>query len=202
MPPINVTLLLATAIAAAGGPLLALTPLALRAQPQAAAAISVDDGVRRIEPGDTVQYRILARGDGTDSATVRLTVPSDLRDVTADGATRTGATLHWPAPGAGRTGTYTAAAVLGHDTPAGDLAVTACLQGVVAAPMACATDLDLVVEPAGGTGWAWLGAAVFGLLAAVGAIWLDRKIRPELLTPANAHLIYSDAGQPGGAPSA
>ncbi|MBV1856739.1 hypothetical protein [Catellatospora tritici] len=203
MPPINVTLLLTTAIATAAGPLLALLPPATGATPApTGAAISIDDGVRHVAAGDTVRYRVIARGDDrTDAATVRVTVPTGLRDLHADGATQTGATLSWPAPAARQTSTHTAAATLDQDAALGDLAVTACLQGALAAPLACATDLDLVVEPTRRPGWAWLGSAFFGLLAAVGALWLNKKIRPELLTPANAHLIYSD-GQPGGAPSA
>ncbi|MDI1466395.1 hypothetical protein QEZ54_36010 [Catellatospora sp. KI3] len=202
MPPINVTLLLTAALASATGPMLALLPAtAAGAPPAATAAISIDDGVRRIEAGDTVRYRIIARGDDqTQAATVRLTVPTGLRDVRADGAAQTGDTLSWPAPAARQTSSYTAAATLDGAAAPGDLAATACLQGV-AAPVACATDLDLVAAPGRGPGWAWLGSAFFGLLAAVGALWLNKKIRPELLTPANAHLIYSD-GQPGGAPSA
>ncbi|MEV4411981.1 hypothetical protein [Catellatospora sp. NPDC049609] len=64
-------------------------------------------------------------------------------------------------------------------------------------------DLATLAAPAGERGPAWAAAAFFALLTLALTVWLHRRIKPELLTPANAHLAYTDeATQPGGAPSA
>lgn len=61
----------------------------------------------------------------------------------------------------------------------------------------------LAAGPADGKEPALLGAVFFALLTIALTVWLHRKIRPEPLTPANAHLVHQDRPtQPGGAPSA
>ncbi|GAA1423685.1 hypothetical protein ACFQZ4_18010 [Catellatospora coxensis] len=61
----------------------------------------------------------------------------------------------------------------------------------------------LAAGPADGKEMALLGAAFFALLTIALTAWLHYKIRPERLTPANAHLAHQDRPtQPGGAPSA
>jgi hypothetical protein len=70
---------------------------------------------------------------------------------------------------------------------------------------ASATALGTLAASAGERGPAWAAAVFFGLLTIALTVWLHRRTRPELLTPANAHLAYTDEAaptQPGGAPSA
>ena len=63
--------------------------------------------------------------------------------------------------------------------------------------------VTLAAGPADGKETALLGAIFFALLTIALTVWLHRKIRPERLTPANAHLVHQDRpSQPGGAPSA
>lgn len=57
--------------------------------------------------------------------------------------------------------------------------------------------------PAAGKELALAGAVFFAVLTVALTVWLHKKIRPERLTPANAHLAHSDRPTlPGGAPSA
>ncbi|MEU8007401.1 hypothetical protein AB0B66_40100 [Catellatospora sp. NPDC049111] len=78
-------------------------------------------------------------------------------------------------------------------TPAADLPPRS-----LAAPL-----VTLSAGPADGKEAALLGAVFFALLTVALTVWLHKKIRPERLTPANAHLAHQDRPtQPGGAPSA
>ncbi|MEU8081422.1 hypothetical protein AB0B31_38940 [Catellatospora citrea] len=66
-----------------------------------------------------------------------------------------------------------------------------------------AGSLPASAAPAAGQELALAGAAFFAVLTVALTVWLHKKIRPERLTPANAHLIHTDGPtQPGGAPSA
>ncbi|WP_144121106.1 hypothetical protein [Catellatospora sichuanensis] len=70
-------------------------------------------------------------------------------------------------------------------------------------PTPLATPAPVWAGPAAGKELALAGAVFFALLTVALTVWLHRKIRPERLTPANAHLIHTDGpAQPGGAPSA
>ncbi|WP_166383139.1 hypothetical protein [Catellatospora methionotrophica] len=61
----------------------------------------------------------------------------------------------------------------------------------------------LVPADFGGKGLALAGAVFFAALTVALTVWLHKKIRPERLTPANAHVIHPEGtSQPGGAPSA
>ncbi|WP_155369937.1 hypothetical protein [Catellatospora vulcania] len=61
----------------------------------------------------------------------------------------------------------------------------------------------LASPAAGDKELALLGAVFFALLTVALTVWLHKKIRPERLTPANAHLGHNERpAQPGGAPSA
>lgn len=61
----------------------------------------------------------------------------------------------------------------------------------------------VLAGPADGKEMALLGAVFFALLTVALTVWLHKKIRPERLTAANAHLVHQDRPtQPGGAPSA
>lgn len=72
-----------------------------------------------------------------------------------------------------------------------------------AVPGTLLNDLVPLAAPAGERGPAWAAAVFFALLTLALTVWLHRRIKPELLTPANAHLAYTDeATQPGGTPSA
>ncbi len=67
-------------------------------------------------------------------------------------------------------------------------AVTACTQDRLSAPsVACAIGCNELPatrkDDSVARRMAWIGSIVFGILAAVGAVWLYRKINPELLTP-------------------
>lgn len=69
------------------------------------------------------------------------------------------------------------------------------------APPTAAPAADTMLS--GERGTAFLGAAFFALLTIALTVWLHKKIRPDLLTPANAHHAFTDEPtQPGGAPSA
>ncbi|GIF99196.1 hypothetical protein [Catellatospora citrea] len=75
------------------------------------------------------------------------------------------------------------------------------LAGAHAAPLA--GSLQVSAAPAAGKELALAGAAFFAVLTVALTVWLHKKIKPERLTPANAHLIHTDGPtQPGGAPSA
>ncbi|GAB4050328.1 hypothetical protein [Catellatospora paridis] len=79
------------------------------------------------------------------------------------------------------------------------------LMGLASAAYATplAGPLPVWAAPAAGKELALAGAAFFAVLTVALTVWLHKKIRPERLTPANAHLIHTDGpSQPGGAPSA
>jgi hypothetical protein len=62
---------------------------------------------------------------------------------------------------------------------------------------------SITAAPAGSRTPALAGAAAFAVLTVALTVWLHRKIRPELLTPANARPNDTEPPpQPGGAPSA
>jgi hypothetical protein len=81
------------------------------------------------------------------------------------------------------------AGVVDAHAPTPDLAATACLHLAADSPaITCATDLNTMADAPTPRerSFAWLASIALGLLAVVGAIWLQRRITPELLTPANA----------------
>jgi hypothetical protein len=211
MLPFHTASLLVAVLSHLGGPMLGLagtapTDPAPPAPTGGQVGITVDDVAHRVSPGDLVNYVITVRGGATEMPiTVRLDLPAALTELRAEGATIIGTGVAWrttvkPA----ETRTYTVAGRVDRKAPAADLAVTACVhRGSDTTALSCATDLNEIVEPPALRGLAWIGAAMFGALATVGTLWLQKRIRPELLTPANAHTLFGDApGQPGGAPSA
>lgn len=210
MLPFHTASLLVAVLSHLGGPMLSLAGTAPTdpAPPSAGdqVGISVDDVARRVTAGDLVNYVITVRGGSREMPiTVRMDLPAAITELRADGATVIGTAVAWrtmvqPA----ETRTYTLAGRVDRKARAADLAVTACIHhGSDTTALSCATDLNEIIEPPALRGLAWVGAAMLGALATVGTLWLQKRIKPELLTPANAHtLVGEPAKQPGGAPSA
>jgi hypothetical protein len=169
--------------------------------------ITIRDGHDQVSAGQTVRYDVTVHNGGAAEApvTVKLTLPA--RAMTSldapDAAVVANAVAWRNVVGAGETRTYSLAGRI--ERAARDLRsldVTACVHDQPNAPaVACATDHDsLAVAQKNDTRTrriAWIGAIIFGILAVIGAVWLYRKVNPELLTPANA----DKTAQPGGAPS-
>ncbi|WP_203913770.1 hypothetical protein [Rhizocola hellebori] len=157
--------------------------------------ITIADDASAVVDGQPLRYQITVHNptDTDTPITVRVTL-SSVTNLQADEATIVSNAVAWKntlAPGSTRT--YTLAGVAQTPTAAPDLAATACIYLTADTPaLTCATDLDLIAAPASDRTrtMAWLASIVLGLLSVIGAIWLDRKIRPELLTPDNAAHSY------------
>lgn len=177
--------------------------------------ISIADGVQQVSAGQMVRYQVVVRNSGTAEAplTIKLTVPG--RAVTglrAEEAAVVANAVAWKnvvSPGESRT--YSLSGRIEPETRQRELAVTACVHERPGAPaVACATDLNELFaagpDDGGARRFAWIGAIAFGILAAIGALWLYRKVNPEPLTPATVQEAALPAApvssQPGGAPSA
>ena len=175
--------------------------------PAPGVTITIRDGHDQVSAGQAIRYDVIVHNAGAAEAplTVKLTMPA--RAMTGldapDAAVIANAVAWRNVVGAGETRTYSLAGRI--DRAARDLRsldVTACVHDQPNAPaVACATDRDSLAaaqkdDPATRR-IAWIAAIIFGVLAVIGALWLYRKVNPELLTPASAN----KAAQPGGAPS-
>lgn len=175
--------------------------MAFSTPPTPELAISIADNVREVSEGQRVRYHIVVMNPTQAQApvTIRLTLPpAAVSGIQADDATVVANAIAWKKViAAGETWTYTVAGTV--SPTAQRIEVQACLYVSAQEPaLACATDLNTIAATPSVGRFAWLAAIALGLLAVVGALWLHKKINPELLTPASAGAA---AGQPGGAPS-
>lgn len=165
--------------------------------------ITVGDDLARVAVGQQLRYQVTVSNPGSTETpvTIKLTLsPDAVTSLQARDAAIVANAVAWKhllKPGETRSYSLDGVVASRVDTP--DLAVTACVHLTPEAPaVTCATDLNAIAEPARDTSgpYTWLAAGLLALLAVIGAIWLQKKIQPPMLTPANA-----DPGQPGGAPS-
>jgi hypothetical protein len=171
--------------------------------------ITIGDGKGQVSAGQMVRYEVVVHNASAVEApmTIVLTVPAYAVTglVALDAAVVANAVAWKNVVAAGQTRSYSLTGRVDRAALATSLDVTACVHDRPNAPaVACATDRnELVAAQQDGSGarrMAWLGAIVFGMLAAVGAIWLYRKVNPELLTPASDDHPARPT-RPGGAPS-
>lgn len=184
-----------------GGPMLSLGN-----EPAPHAAdwhITVDNQTARTTVGDRLTYQVTVHGTSESQVTVRVALPGTLRDVQAAGASVVGQHVAWRSQvQPGTEAAFAVSATVTEQSEAGDLPVTACVQLPGADdPVRCASDTTALAATDDSPWWAWTGSIFFGLLAVVSAVWLQKKITPDLLTPQNAHHGF-EPGRPGGAPSA
>lgn len=131
-----------------------------RPKESAALSIEVSDGVDGLAPGDVAEYEVTLRNDGEDEISgvlVSQGVPSQLEIVATDGERvdgeqAQGGLVVWErdmAPGEVVSGRI-AARLTGAPGAAWRVVTTACAQTDRSAPpVVCATDADLLPEPAG-----------------------------------------------------
>ena len=182
------------------GPLIALP------SPAPGVTITVRDNHDQVKAGQIVRSDVIVHNAGQAEApvTVKLTMPArTITRLDAPDADLFANAAAWQnVASASETRTYTLAGQIDRAAHLRSLDGTACVHNQPNAPaVACATERDPLAamqkDDPGTRRIAWIGAIVFGILAAIGAIWLYRKVDPELLTPATAN----KAAQPGGAPS-
>jgi len=182
-------------------------------QPAAAAVsspggvtIAIGDGKQQVSAGQMIRYQVTVHnaGEVETPLTVMLKLPAHVvTGLEASDAAVVANAVAWKnVVGAGETRTYSLAGRVDAASRVRSLDVTACVHDRLDAPaVACATDRNKLAtaqqDDPGTRRMAWIGSIVFGILAVVGAVWLYRKVNPELLTPANANRHT----QPGGAPS-
>lgn len=210
VPAANIVL---AVLAHIGGPLMAVPSPAEDPKPDKADShsrmtISIADNMHEVRGGQRVRYQIMVSNPTRTEApvTIRLTLPSSVvTSIRAEQATVVANAVAWKNRlAAGETRSYFLMGTVERRVDASDIAITACLHAASEAPaLTCATDLNSVAAgPTDSPGLTWIAAIVFGLLAAMGAVWLQKKIQPDRLTPANAASTYGEEpGQPGGTPS-
>jgi hypothetical protein len=186
-------MMLVTLIAHIGGPLMKVpAPGADHLHPASPLmGITIADDASAVAGGQQLRYRITVHNptETETPITVRVTLTS-ITNLQADQAAVVANAVAWKntlAPGS--THTYTVAGVVDTRTTAPDLAATACVHLTADTPaLTCATDLDTLAAPTTPRerSLAWLASIALGILAVLGAIWLERRVKPELLTPANA----------------
>lgn len=198
--PDQLASILFTVLAQVGSPMPSLD-----ATPPAPATdwrIAVDDQAAQTTVGDRLTYHVTVLGATETQVTVRVSLPGSLRDVRADGASVVGRNVDWRSstrPGAETA--FAISATVAEPAEPADLAVTACVRLSEADdPVRCASDMTALAATDDPQWWAWTGSVLFGLLAVISAIWLQKRITPDLLTPQNA-LHGFEPGRPGGAPS-
>lgn len=193
-----------------GGPLLIIpSPNQPQIEPQTQVTgltISIADSHREVSGGQKVKYRITVTNPTESEApvTIRLTLPaSAVKAIEAEDATIVANAVAWKNKiPAGQSQTYSLVGTVDTGVAVPALEATACVHvGANNEAVTCASDRNEVSTPARSAGLTWLAAILFGILAVIGAIWLQRKIQPEPLTPASAAASQSPE-LPGGAPSA
>lgn len=172
-----------------------------------AVAISIADDTGSVVGGQAVRYRVTISNatEVPTPVTIRLTLSSGtITELKAESAAVIANAVAWKNTlAAGTSRTYSVAGIIDAPAKAGKIAATACVHlSPEETALSCVTDLNLISAPASRErNVAWLLAILLGLLAAAGAIWLQKKITPEPLTPANADATPIDnLGRPSGAP--
>lgn len=198
--PVPAVIVLAL-LAHVGGPFMAVsTP------PSPEMAISITDDAHSVNEGQRIRYHVTVSNPTAQEVpvTVRLTLPPSVTAVQANDATVVAGAVAWKKVIAGgETRTYSVAGTVSAVPSAEEIEVQACLYESADAPaLMCATDRNTIAIPPDVRQYAWPAAIVFALLAIIGALWLYRKVNPELLTPANAGAARGEEpAMPGGAPS-
>jgi hypothetical protein len=171
--------------------------------------VTIADDVANVRGGETVRYEVIVINPRGFALPVLVNVtlaPAVFSEIKAEDAIIVANAVAWKGVlNRGRTRVLMVVGVLHSKVDARDLAATACVHLDPDSPaLACGTDLDVVVAPPDRRWIMWTAAVALGLLAVAGSLWLQRKITPALLTPANAHAEFDRPevpSQPGGAPS-
>jgi hypothetical protein len=224
--PVLVAQIAVSLIAHLGGPLMGVTP-ALSSEPPPLSPkpprlssaplsaepppmqITISDEVTRVRGGENVAYEVIVINPRGFRLPVLVNVtlaPAAFSEIKAEDAIIVANALTWKGVlNTGRTRVLMVSGLLRSNMDARDLAATACVHlSPDTPPLACATDLDVIVAPPNGRWITWTAAIALGLLAVAGSVWLQRKITPALLTPASARSEFGPPdvpSQPGGAPS-